>query len=73
MSEAKALILTFIGLAVPASATAILIALIDAGGVALGLAIALFAGLGGWVSSGIVMRYAKLEEQRKREEIILSR
>ena len=73
MSEAKALILAFVGLAVPASATAVVIAMTNAGGAALGLAIVFFAGLGGHISSLVVMHYSKLEERRKREEILLSR
>jgi hypothetical protein len=71
MSEAKALILAFVGLAVPAGATAVVIAITDAGGAALGLAIVFFAGLGGYISSLIVMHYGKLEERRKREKILL--
>lgn len=71
MSEAKAQILAFMGLAVPASATAVVIAITNAGGAALGLAIVFFAGLGGYISSLIVMHYGKLEERRKREEILL--
>jgi hypothetical protein len=71
MSEAKALILAFIGLAVPASATAAVIAITNAGGAALGLAIVVFAGLGGYISSVIVMHYGKIEERQKREEILL--
>lgn len=73
MSEAKALILALAALAIPAGATAVLIAITDAGGVAFGLAIVVFAGLGGYISSLIVMHYGKLEERRKREEILLSR
>lgn len=71
MSEAKALILAFVGLAVPAGATAIAIAATNAGGAALGFAIVFFAGLAGYVFSLIVMHYSKLEKRRKREEILL--
>ena len=73
MSEVKALVFVFVGLAVPAGATAVVIAITNAGGAALGLAIVFFAGLGGYVSSLVVMHYGKLEERRKREEILLSR
>jgi len=73
MSEAKAHILAFAALSVPISATSVVISATDAGGVALGLAIVFFAGLGGWISGGIVVRYARLAERKKREEIILSR
>jgi hypothetical protein len=73
MSEAKAQISAFVCLAIPASATAVVIAATNAGGAALGLAIVFFAGLGGYVSGQIVMHYGKLEERRKREETLLSR
>jgi hypothetical protein len=73
MSEVKALILAFLALAVPAGVTAVVIAITNAGGAALGLAIVFFAGLGGYISSLIVMHYGELEERKKREEIILSR
>jgi hypothetical protein len=73
LSEVKAQILAFIGLAIPFSTVTIVILATSRSGVLLGLTLGLFAALGGWVSGGIVMRYSKLEERRKREEIILSR
>jgi hypothetical protein len=73
MSEAKALILMFIGLAMLFSATTVAILATDAGGAVLGLALVVFAALGGYLSSLIVMHYGKLEERKKREKIILSR
>ena len=73
MSEAKALILMFICLAILLSATTMAILVTDAGGALLGLALVVFAALGGYLSSLIVMHYSKLEERRKREKIILSR
>jgi hypothetical protein len=65
------LILAFIGLAVLAGATAVAISITDAGGAVLGLAIGLFAALGGYVSSVIVMHYSALEKRKEREETLL--
>jgi hypothetical protein len=73
MSEAKALILMFIGLATLFSATNVVILVTDAGAAVLGLGLVVFAGLGGYLSSLIVMHYDRLEERKKREELILSR
>jgi hypothetical protein len=73
MSETKALVLLFIGTFVLAGIAGAILAVADANGTAYGLAIGLGAALGGYVSSLIVMHYGKLEERRKREEILLSR
>jgi uncharacterized membrane protein YdbT with pleckstrin-like domain len=73
MSEAKALVLAFAGLATPFTAIIVVILETSRSGVLMGLATGLFAALGGWVSSGIVMRYAEIERRKKREELILSR
>lgn len=73
MSETKAQILAFIGLAIPFSVVTVVILETSRSGVLLGLALGLFAALGGWNAGCIVMRYAEAEERKKREELILSR
>jgi uncharacterized membrane protein YdbT with pleckstrin-like domain len=73
MSEAKALILAFVGLAIPFIIVAVVILETSRSGVLMGLALGLFVALGGWISGDIVVRYSNLEEQKKREELILSR
>jgi hypothetical protein len=73
MSEVKALILAFVGLAIPFTAVMVVILETSRSGVLMGLATGLFAALGGWVSSGIVMRYAEIERREERKRIILSR
>jgi hypothetical protein len=73
MSEVKALILASIGLMVSSAAASLVLAALDASGIAWGFLAVTFAGLGGWVLSGVAMRYSDREERKKREEIILSR
>lgn len=73
MSEVKALILAFVGLAIPFTAVMVVILETSRSGVLMGLAAGLFAASGGWVSSGIVMRYAEMERREERKRIILSR
>jgi hypothetical protein len=73
MSEVKALILAFVGLAIPFTAVMVVILETSRSGVLMGLATGLFAASGGWVSSGIVMRYAEIERREERKRIILSR
>jgi hypothetical protein len=73
MSEAKALVLAFVGLAIPFIAIIVVILETSRNGVLMGLATGLFAALGGWVSSGIVMRHAEMKRREERKRIILSR
>ncbi len=73
MSEARALIFLFVGVVLFSSAAGVVLALTHASGTVYGLTIGLGAALGGWVAGSIVVRYARLEERKKREEIILSR
>lgn len=73
MSETKALVLTFVGLAIPFVSVAVVILETSKSGVLLGLATGLFAALGGWVTSGVVMRYAEIKRREERKRIILSR
>jgi hypothetical protein len=73
MSEARALVLAVIGLAIPFTAINVVILETSRNGVLMGLVLGLFAALGGWVTSGIVMRYAEIEKHEERKRIILSR
>lgn len=73
MSERTALILASAAIMALLNATCLVLFLLDADGTAFGLTAGLFAALGGYVSSGIIMRYSTLKERRKREEILLSR
>ena len=71
MTEAKALILVFIGISVLASVTGIALAVTDAVGTALGFAIVFLAGFGGVASSRVVMHYGSLKERQQREATLL--
>jgi uncharacterized membrane protein len=73
MSETKAFILLFAGVALFVSVATVVVALTHASGTIYGLAIGLDIALGGWLAGDIVVRYAKIEERKKREEAILSR
>lgn len=73
MSEAKALILTGTGLMALTVAVGFVLGALEASGYAWGFLGVGSAALGGWVLSGVAMRYSDREERKKREEIILSR
>lgn len=73
MSETKALTLLFVATALLAGVAGVALALTHASGTVYGLTIGLGAALGGWISGVIVVRYARLEERKKREETLLSR
>lgn len=73
MTETKALVLLFVGVALLSSAAGVVLALTHASGTVYGLTLGLGAAIGGWVAGMIVVHYAKLERRRKREEFILSR
>lgn len=73
MSEAKALILFAACLLAVSGAVTVACIKLGAGGTVLGLVFGLSCAAGGYFSSVIVMRYADVEERRKREEILLSR
>lgn len=71
MTETKALILAFAGLAVLTSVAAVVLSITDASGAVFGLVLVFLAALGGFVSSQVVMHYSALKERRQREEILL--
>jgi uncharacterized membrane protein YdjX (TVP38/TMEM64 family) len=73
MTEAKALVLVFIGIGVAAIAFAAVMAATNASGVVFGLVGTVLVVLGAFVSSEVVVRYGAERERRKREEILLSR
>ena len=73
MSETKALVLLFAGVALLASIAGVVLVLTHASGTVYGLTLGLGAAVGGWVAGVIVVHYGKLERRKKREEIILSR
>jgi membrane associated rhomboid family serine protease len=73
VSESKALVLLFLGAFALGGIAGVVLALTDASGTAYGLSIFVGAALGGYISSLVLMHYGKLEERRKREEILLSR
>lgn len=73
MTEAKALILVFIGISVAAVAFGAVVAATNASGVVFGLVGTVLVALGAFASSEVVVRYSVRRERRKREEIILSR
>ena len=73
MTETKAIVLLFAGFMALTCVAAIMLSVTNAGGVVFGFVAVFLVGLGGFASSCVVMHYGKVEERRKREEIILSR
>jgi uncharacterized membrane protein len=73
MSETKAIMFLFAGGAVLSSLAGVVLAMTHANGIVYGLTVGLLAAAGGWFAGCIVVRYAKVEERRKREELFLSR
>jgi hypothetical protein len=73
MSETKAFVLLFVGMALFMSIASAVVALTHASGIVYGLTVGLCIALGGWLAGCIVVRYGKVEERKKREELILSR
>jgi hypothetical protein len=73
MSEARALILAAIGLMALTILAGVALDALGVSGIMLGFLAPGSAALGGWVLSGIAMRYADRDERKKREKIILSR
>jgi uncharacterized membrane protein YdjX (TVP38/TMEM64 family) len=73
MTEAKAIVLLFVGFMALTCVAAIVLSMANAGGVVFGFVAVFLVGLGGFASSSVVMHYGKLEKRRKREEILLSR
>lgn len=73
MSESKALTLLFVGACSLGGIAGVVLALTDASGIAYGLSIFIGAALGGYISSLVLAHCGKLEERKKREELILSR
>ncbi len=73
MSETKAFVLLFAGVVLFVGIASVVVALTHASGIVYGLMVGLDIALGGWLAGCIVVRYADIEERKKREEIILSR
>jgi hypothetical protein len=65
MSEAKALILTAIGLMVPTLAIGCLLGALNASGVAWGFLLVGSSALGGYLLSLVVMRYPPPEHRKR--------
>ncbi len=71
MTEAKALILLFIGMGVADAVLTTALLLTNASGAVLGLVITVLVVLCAFLSSLVVTHYSALKERRKREEILL--
>lgn len=73
MSESRLLLLLLASAWVIGGVAGIVLTLTHASGTVYGLTIFTGAALGGYFSPMVLARYAKTEERKKREEIILSR
>jgi len=64
MTETKALVLTYLGMLVLMVVTCLVLGALQASGTAWGVALIVLAGLGGFLLSLVVMRFAPPEHRR---------